>query len=290
MFEIQQADWSKLILPRSAGAAPSDNDGVHLDSEPFIQACIFSAAASACGIEEFSPAQRALVSSTFGQADNIMSQDLFDKLSQDPELGSSQLLRSLNRESFVPYFIEARRDVWREWTSSGKIEPKPFMHEYLDELRSSGRLLGLVTGMPFDIVRESVTHVLKADDLIPDTRDRRVCCDDPRLGGRGKPDPKGYELGMSHFVDTFDIAPADMWVIEDRANGAVAALKARYEGPNSKYSGQAIGHVIVIPDEHDVNPVELWDKKNLMQEHLSGAPEDRARLHFLRSLEDLKFT
>jgi hypothetical protein len=94
---------------------------------------------------------------------------------------------------------------------------------------------------------------------------------------------------MSHFVDEFTIGPKDMWVIEDRANGAVAALAAVYRGQTSQFSGHKIGRVIVIPDENDV-PLQDWDKKSLMMNHLARYPEDRHRLVFLRSLEDLSFS
>lgn len=290
MFSIQSTDFSRLVLPRSAAATPSDNDGVHLDSEPHIQACIFQAAANILNTERFSDEQRALVSSTFGQADNIMSRDLFLKLQSDAVLGRHQIFHELNPDTFVPFFIEARRDVWHEWTSGGLIEQKPYLNEYLGELRSSQRLLSLVTGMPYDLVRESVRHVLHADDLIPDTRERRVCCDDPRLKGSGKPNPLGFELGLTHLSDRYDIAPSDMWVIEDRANGAVAALKARYQGEIQKFQGEQIGKIIVIPDEHDVSPLALWDKKNLLEEHLKECPEDRNRIVFARSLADITFS
>jgi beta-phosphoglucomutase-like phosphatase (HAD superfamily) len=291
MFSIRDSDYSSsLVLPRTSAACPSDNDGVHLDSEPHIQSLIIKAAQQVCGVDSLSDAQRENIRSTFGRPDNEMSQLLFGVLRGDPELGRAQILSELHKDTFVPFFVDARRAVWKEWTSSGRIEPKPGVFQYLNELRSSGRLLGLVTGMPFDIAAESVTHVLKADDLIPRTRDRRVCCDDERLGGRrGKPDPLCYELGMSHFVDEFDIDPRDMWVIEDRANGAVAALAAKYTGSNSKFHGHQIGRVIVIPDENDVHSIEFWDMKELMQRHLSQCPEDRARLSFLRTLEDLSF-
>jgi hypothetical protein len=80
-----------------------------------------------------------------------------------------------------------------------------------------------------------------------------------------------------------------MWIVEDRANGAVAALRARYEGVVEKYRGHPIGTVVVIPDANDVNPIELWDRKNLMGQHLQEFPQDRSRLIFLHSFEDLTF-
>lgn len=290
MFTIKKYDYADhLVLPPTAAACPSDNDGVHLDSEPHIQACIIQAAAAVCERETLSDEQTALVRATFGQPDNLMSMDLFDKLSADPDLGKSPLLSTHTRVSFVPFFIDARAGVWREWTLSGRVEPKPGALDYLQEFRTSDRLFGLVTGMPFAMVKESVSNVLHADDILPLDRSRRVCCDDERLNGSGKPDLLCYELGVSHFVDTYDIDPRDMWMIEDRANGAVAALRARYHGASEKYRGHEIGTVIVIPDAHDVNPIELWDKKNLMEDHLKQFPHDRRRLIFLRSLEDLSF-
>jgi hypothetical protein len=48
--------------------------------------------------------------------------------------------------------------------------------------------------------------------------------------------------------------------------------------------------VIVFPDANDVNPVAEWDKKELMEKHLAQFPQDRGRLVFLRSLEDLTFS
>jgi beta-phosphoglucomutase-like phosphatase (HAD superfamily) len=290
MFSITKNDFSnKLILPRTAAASPSDNDGVHLNSEPHIRDLIIQAAARVCSVEAFTDTQLSKVCSTFGQPDNLMSQDLFEKLSSDPALKHTPILSQLTKEDFVPFFVDARRAVWKEWTSAGRVEPKPGVFDYFNELRNSNRLLGLVTGMPYDIAAESVTHVLRANDLIPETRERRVCCDDERLGGRGKPDPLCYELGMSHFVDEFTIGPKDMWVIEDRANGAVAALAAVYRGQTSQFSGHKIGRVIVIPDENDV-PLQDWDKKSLMMNHLARYPEDRHRLVFLTSLEDLSFS
>jgi phosphoglycolate phosphatase-like HAD superfamily hydrolase len=291
MFTIKQTDYSnKLVLPRTMAACPSDNDGVHLNSEPYIQACIIAAVAKICDRTALTPVQRELVRSTFGQADNIMSMDLYDKASNDPELGKSPIWSQHTRESFVPFFIQARADVWKEWTSDGRIEPKPGAVDYLNEFRNSDRLFGLVTGMPYDLVDHSVSNVLKAGDILPADRDRRVCCDDERLEGRGKPDPRGYELGMGHFVDAHHISPRDMWMVEDRANGAVAALRARYNGAVEQHQGEQIGKVIVIPDANDVNPVAEWDKKNLMEKHLAQFPEDRERLVFLRSLEDLTFS
>lgn len=290
MFTIKHTDYSaKLVLPRTMAACPSDNDGVHLNSEPFIQDCIIAAVAKICDRDSLTPVQLELVRSTFGQADNIMSMDLYDKASRDPELGQSRVWSQYTRETFVPFFIQARADVWREWTSDGRIEPKPGAVGYLNEFRSSDRLFGLVTGMPYDLVAHSVSNVLKADDILPANRDRRVCCDDERLGGRGKPDPLCYNLGMGHFVDAHDISPRDMWMVEDRANGAVAALRARYNGTAAGHQGEQIGKVIVIPDANDVNPVEQWDKKELMERHLAQFPEDRQRLVFLRSLKDLTF-
>ena len=78
-------------------------------------------------------------------------------------------------------------------------------------------------------------------------------------------------------------------MVEDRANGAVAALRARYYGSNENYRGQGFGTVIVIPDENDVNLIELWDKKNLIEDYLREHPHERKRLAFLRSFEDLSF-
>jgi len=219
-----------------------------------------------------------------------MSMDLYDKASKDPDLGQSPIWHQHTRESFVPFFIQARADVWREWTSDGRIEPKPGALAYLNEFRNSERLFGLVTGMPYELVKHSVSNVLGADDILPDNRDRRVCCDDPRLGGRGKPNPLCYELGMGHFVRKYGISPRDMWMVEDRANGAVAALLAQAEDPTGKHQGEQIGKVIVIPDANDVNPVSEWDKKGLMQDHLAKFPEDRKRLVFMRSLEDVTFS
>jgi len=57
-----------------------------------------------------------------------------------------------------------------------------------------------------------------------------------------------------------------------------------------EHQGAQIGRVVVIPDANDVNPVSEWDKKELMQKHLAQFPEDRERLVFLRSLEDLTFS
>jgi hypothetical protein len=220
-----------------------------------------------------------------------MSMDLYDKASKDPALGQSPIWFQQTRESFVPFFVKARADVWSEWTSDGRIEPKPGALDYLNEFRrNTDRLFGLVTGMPYDLVAHSVSNVLGADDILPYNRDRRVCCDDTRLGGRGKPDPLCYELGMGHFVDTHNISPKDMWMVEDRANGAVAALRARYNGDSKQHRGGQIGRVIVIPDANDVNPVSEWDKKELMQNHLAEFPEDRERLVFLRSFKDLMFS
>lgn len=289
MFQIKNSDFQRLVLPSTAAANPCDNDGVLSDSEPHIQACILGGVASTCGLESLNDDQVSLVRSTFGQPDNIMSQDLFDKISSDSVLGNNQILKEHNRDSFVDFFIEARRAVWETWTKEGRVEPKPFALDYLNEFRSSDKLFGLVTGMPFYIAGESVKHILKAEDILPFTRERRVCCDDPRLQGKGKPDPLCYELAIEHFVEQFDISPQDMWVIEDRANGAVAALRAKYEGSDSKYCGHQIGKVIVIPDEHDAVPIELWDKKQFMEMHLAENPEDRNRLVFLRSLEDVSF-
>lgn len=287
MFNIRDSDYQKkLILGRNYGACPSDNDGVHLNSEPFIQKCILKAVARILELNSLTDNQTKLVRSTFGQPDNIMSMDLFDKLSRDPELGQSQILQQYTKESFVPFFVEARANVWQEWTSKGLIELKPGAEDYLNEFRGSGaelRLLGLVTGMPYKLVEHSVNHVLRASDILPDNPDRRVCCDDPRLGGRGKPDPLCYELGMGHFAEQYDIRPGDMWTVEDRANGAVAALKALVRG-------EKIGIVVVIPDANDVNPVAEWDKKGLMLNHLQQNPEDRKRLVFLRSLSDISFS
>jgi hypothetical protein len=96
-------------------------------------------------------------------------------------------------------------------------------------------------------------------------------------------------LGIQHFVEQFDIDPRDMWMVEDRANGAVAALRARYEGHVEKYRGHYIGTVVIIPDANDVNPIESWDKRNLMGQHLQEFPQDRSRLVFLHSFEDLTF-
>ncbi len=289
MFQIKDSDYTRLVLPSTMAANPCDNDGVLSDSEPHIQSCILGSLASVCSLDALTPEQTELARSTFGQPDNLMSQALFDKASNDPVLGSSQLLRAHDRESFVGLFVEARRATWEAWTRDGRVAPKPFALEYLDELRSGNRLLGLVTGMPFPIASESVKHILKADDILPLTRERRVCCDDPRLNGKGKPDPLCYELEVAHFVEQFDISPQDMWVIEDRANGAVAALRAEYNGVNSKYNGLKIGKVIVVPDENDTVPVELWDKKCLMEGHLADRPDDRSRLCFVRSLEDVTF-
>ncbi len=291
MFTIKNDDYqNKLVLPRTMAACPSDNDGVHLYSEPFIQGCIIAAVAKICDRAALTPDQLAIVRSTFGQPDNIMSMDLYDKASKDFDLGQSPIWSQHTRESFVPFFIQARADVWREWTSDGRIEPKPGALDYLNEFRNSDRLFGLVTGMPYELVKHSVSNVLGADDILPDNRDRRVCCDDTRLGGRGKPDPLCYELGMGHFVDEHGISPKDMWMVEDRANGAVAALRARYSGATEGHQGAQIGRVVVIPDANDVNPVSEWDKKELMQKHLAKFPEDRERLVFLRSLEDLTFS
>jgi len=289
MFQIKDSDFSTLLLPATAAANPCDNDGVLSDSEPHIQACILGGVASICGLDSLNESQIALARSTFGQPDNIMSQDLFDKLSTDPILGLNETFKYHDRDSFVDFFVEARRAVWEKWTEEGRVKAKPFALDYLEEFRSSERLFGLVTGMPFHIAGESVKHILKADDILPLTRDRRVCCDDPRLGGRGKPDPICYEVAVTHFTETFDISPRDMWVIEDRANGAVAALRAKYQGTNSKHFGDQIGKVIVIPDENDSVPVELWDKKKHMETYLSENPKDRNRLVFLKSLEDLTF-
>jgi hypothetical protein len=39
MFTIKNDGYqNKLVLPRTMAACPSDNDGVHLNSEPFIKA------------------------------------------------------------------------------------------------------------------------------------------------------------------------------------------------------------------------------------------------------------
>jgi hypothetical protein len=220
-----------------------------------------------------------------------MSMDLYDKASKDPDLGQSPIWSKYTRESFVPFFITARADVWQEWTSDGRIELKPGAADYFNEFRGSGnhRRFGLVTGMPYELVTHSVSNVLGIDDFLPPTRDRRVCCDDQRLNGRGKPDPLCYELGMSHFVDQYGISPRDMYTVEDRANGAVAALKARYNEANKSHQGEQIGRVVVIPDPNDVNPIAEWDKKGLMFQHLKLFPEDINRLVFLRSLEGLHF-
>ena len=148
MFQIKDSDFSTLLLPATAAANPCDNDGVLSDSEPHIQACILGGVASICGLDSLNESQIALAKSTFGQPDNIMSQDLFDKLSTDPILG----------------FVEARRAVWEKWTEEGRVKAKPFALDYLKEFRSSDRLFGLVTGMPFHIAGESVKHILKADD------------------------------------------------------------------------------------------------------------------------------
>lgn len=292
MFVIKNEDYAKkLVLPVTMAACPSDNDGVHLNSEPFIQACIIESVARICSRTSLTNAQFELVRSTFGQADNIMSMDLYDKASKDPDLGQSRVWSVVTREEFVPFFVNARADVWKEWTSDGRIDPKPGALAYLNEFRSTTtkRLFGLVTGMPYALVAHSVSNVLLADDILPDNRDRRVCCDDPRLEGRGKPDPRGYNLGVGHFVKTYNISPQDMWMVEDRANGAVAALSAEYQGEAQEHQGKRIGRVIVIPDANDVNPISEWDKKGLMFKHLAKHPEDRNRLVFLRSLEDLTF-
>lgn len=290
VFQIKDRDFQKLVLPSTYAANPCDNDGVLSDSEPHIQACILGGVAHVCGLEALTEAQMNLARSTFGQPDNMMSQDLFDKISTDEILGRSETLQTLDRNSFVEYFIEARRAVWEKWTSEGRIETKPFALDYLNELRTSERLFGLVTGMPFDIAAESVKHILKAEDILPLTRERRVCCDDIRLEGRGKPDPLCYDLAVDHFIEKFDISPQDMWVIEDRANGAVAALSAGCKNVTSKYFGQKIGKVIVIPDANDGVPLKLWDKKLFMENLLANNPEDLKRLYFLRSLEDLSFS
>ncbi|MBX7145588.1 MAG: hypothetical protein K1X79_14145 [Oligoflexia bacterium] len=289
MFKITDETYQRLVLPPSAAANPCDNDGVLSDSEPHIQACIFAGVVELCELEQLTAPQTELVKGTFGQPDNLMSRSLFERLSADPELGPALTATGLDQDAFVPQFVEVRRRVWENWTSSGKVEPKPFALDYLAEFRNSDRKFSMVTGMPFVIAGESIRHVLKADLFIPNNRDRRVCCDDPRLEGRGKPDPRCYQLAIDHLVAKFDIAPQDMWVIEDRANGAVSALAARCALPGSMHTGAQIGKVIVIPDEHDVTPVALWDKKGQMEAHLATAPEDRARLFFLRSLADLTF-
>jgi beta-phosphoglucomutase-like phosphatase (HAD superfamily) len=289
MFSIKPSDYTTLVMPPSAAANLCDNDGVLCDSEPYIQKCIIEAAKRIAEVDDLTPSQLNLIRSTFGQSDNLMSMCLFDAMTNDPVLRNGVVLAELTRETFVPYFIDARRTVWEEWTRAEIVEPKPFAMDYLQEFRTSDRLFSLVTGMPFRIAGASVKHILKADDVLPLTRDRRICCDDVRLDGRGKPDPSCYTLALNHCADKFDISPADMWVVEDRANGAVSALGAQYSGDKTEFKGLRIGKVIVIPDEHDTVPVELWDSKMLVENHLIDRPQDRARLFFLRSLEDLKF-
>lgn len=269
MFEVQFVDrWTCSTFFRGF---VFDKDGCLLASEPLIRQQILDSALQLAGVSEFDADVIAKISACFGQPDDKMSSDLGGVLRQHFPDGP---IKQTPPEKFVEKFAHARAAGWRLRAVEGVLEPKEGALRLLDRVRRGEYFAAMFTSMPIQMAVHAIDLVLHAGDLFEG--EKLVTCSDPRLEGLGKPHPRGWEVLARLAQDTLNIKPSELVAVEDRATGAVGALKAGY------------GAVVVVPDPDDV-PLEQWDRRGLIESHLREFPNDRKKLFFLKSLLDISF-
>ena len=269
MFQVQFRD--RWACSRLFKGFVFDKDGCLLSSEQSIRQQILDSALEFAGVRSFSADVIAEINSCFGQPDDKMSSDLGEVLRRHFAEGP---IASIPPDRFVERFANARASGWRLRSFDGTLAPKEGALRLLDRVRRDGYFAAMYTSMPLAMATQAIELVLHASDLFADNT--LVTCSDPRLEGLGKPHPRGWEVLAQLAFETRQIRPFELVAVEDRATGAVGALKAGY------------GAVVVVPDPDDV-PVQEWDRRELIESHLAEHPEDRNKLFFLKSLMNVAF-
>ena len=269
MFEVQFVEhWTCSCFFRGF---VFDKDGCLLASERLIRQQILDTALMFAGAREFAPDVVAAATACLGQPDDQMSIDLWKVLRKHFPGGP---IAQVPQDDFVGQFAEARVSGWRLRALNGTLVAKEGALRLLDRVRRGEYFTAMYTGMPVQMAVQAIDLVLHATDQF--SGETLVTCSDPRLDGLGKPHPRGWEVLARLASDTRQINPKELVAVEDRATGAVGALKAGY------------GAVVVVPDPDDV-PLDQWDRRGLIEAHLLEFPEDRKKLFFLRSLLDISF-
>lgn len=116
---------------------------------------------------------------------------------------------ALDREAFLDLYEEAAVEIYTE-----KADLMPGFHDLYAALRERGVALGVVSGAPREWVELVIDHFdVGPFDVVLSTED----IDEP-----GKPEPHVYEAA----AERVGVDPANCVVVEDSANGALAARRA----------------------------------------------------------------
>jgi len=261
---------------KKIGGIVFDKDGILIDSEPFLIRNILDAAKTYLKLEQLPDLLLTQMQKSFGQTHLKVARDFYGIIQNTGfEIKEPEHL-------WPDVFTDICRTNWAEQAKLGKVKKKNGVDKLFAHIRNQKIPTAMYTGTVRPMADVDIEIILAAKDLFKDPF--IVTSDDPRVTNLEKSDPRGWELMANALGEHHEIAVSDIIAFEDRASGALGALRA------------GLKQVIVVPDPndapHDVDPYKFenyWDKKGLIKEHLQNHPDDQEKLVFLHSLENLTF-
>lgn len=273
MHQIEFRTHFNLQLKEIEGIV-FDKDGILMDSEPHLIGNLFEGLREYLKLDFLPDSLITEARKTFGQTHLKVVRDFYSILNSN----GYSIKESI--DEWPDHYTNICTQNWQKLSKSGIIEKKPGVDQLFSKIREFKIPTAMYTGTVRPMAEVDIEYTLKAKDLFKDQF--LITSDDERVTHVEKSEPDGWHLMAKEIEKTYSGKIENMIAFEDRASGAIGALKAGFK------------YLIIVPDKNDApqgfdpnNFSSYWDKHNLIETHLKAAPRDIERIVFLNSLLQL---